>query len=92
LAAATRETDVAGRYGGDEFLVVLPDADAQRAQSAAERLCSKIRDVGAAFAVSASVGVAIARNGDELREILARADEAAYRAKQAGGDRVVMVE
>ena len=96
LAVATRATDVAGRFGGDEFVVLLLDADANRAQSAAERLRTQIRDVGAQLsqdmAVTASIGVAIARRSDELMEILARADEAAYRAKQAGGDRIVMVE
>jgi diguanylate cyclase (GGDEF)-like protein len=93
LAATTRKVDVAARYGGDEFLVVLPDSTAEKAQAAAERVALAIREVGKRFdashPVTASVGVACAAAGDSIAALLRRADENAYRAKQRGGDRVV---
>ena len=94
--ASIRESDVVGRIGGDEFLVVLPETDASGAQIFAERV--RVRVAAYSLQVSAdtkvdtvrcSVGVAEFPGGEmtpeELRHI---ADEAMYRAKRAGGDRV----
>jgi diguanylate cyclase (GGDEF)-like protein len=93
LAATTRETDVAGRYGGDEFVVVLPDTDPEQARAVAERVAQSVRDAAQRFdserRVTASVGIAVADAGDTVAALLRRADENAYRAKQGGGDRVV---
>lgn len=95
LAAATRASDVAGRYGGDEFVVVLPDTDAAHAEGIAERLARSVREAGERFdaerPVTASVGVAVTTPADAPENapgLLRRADENAYRAKLAGGDRV----
>lgn len=94
LGRATRAVDTASRYGGDEFVVLLPDTTPESARAVAERLVAEIREVGtrfdAAHPVTASAGVAIARPGDTLAGVLRRADENAYRAKQSGGDRVVV--
>jgi diguanylate cyclase (GGDEF)-like protein len=93
LAATTRETDVPGRYGGDEFVVVLPDTDAEQARAVAERVAQSVRDAAQRFDserhVTASVGIAVAAPSDTVANLLRRADENAYRAKQGGGDRVV---
>jgi len=93
LSSTTRATDVAGRYGGDEFVVVLPDTDAAQGRAAAERLAQSVRDAAARFdtatRVTASVGLALAEPADTVAALLRRADENAYRAKQGGGDRVV---
>jgi diguanylate cyclase (GGDEF)-like protein len=93
LRKTTRETDVAGRYGGDEFLVILPDTDAEQARRVAERLADSVREAGrqfdAAHPVTASLGIAIAMPlaPPESPAVLVRlADEHAYRAKQRGGD------
>lgn len=90
LTVATREVDVVGRYGGDEFLVLLPDAGVGEAGVVAERLVEAVRRVGQEAEperpVTASVGVAFAGPSDSSRALIARADELAYRAKQAGGD------
>ncbi|MBX3271772.1 MAG: GGDEF domain-containing protein [Sandaracinaceae bacterium] len=92
LRDATREVDVPGRYGGDEFLVLLPDTSAASARQVAERLAAAVREVGERFdaelPVTASVGLAFARPGDEARALIQRADQRSYEAKQAGGDRV----
>jgi diguanylate cyclase (GGDEF)-like protein len=91
LVSTTRVTDIVGRYGGDEFLLVLPDTDADQALIVVERVVSSVREVGVRFdapnAVTASLGVVTAKESDTVADLLDRADENAYRAKQAGGDR-----
>jgi diguanylate cyclase (GGDEF)-like protein len=93
LVSNTRITDVVGRYGGDEFLLVLPDTDAEQARIVAERVVAAIRETGlrfdSAYAVTASLGVATADETDTVASVLRRADENAYKAKNAGGDRFV---
>jgi diguanylate cyclase (GGDEF)-like protein len=92
LRTATRTVDVPGRWGGDEFVVLLPDTTADEATMVAARLAEQIRLVGERFdadhPVTASVGLAQAEPGDTPHNILARADARAYDAKRAGGDRV----
>lgn len=87
----TRAVDVSGRFGGDEFVVILTDSDAHEATIVASRLVDTIGHVGAEFdverPVTASVGIATARSQDDVVVLLNSADEAAYRAKQAGGNR-----
>jgi diguanylate cyclase (GGDEF)-like protein len=93
LSATTRVTDVVGRYGGDEFLIVLPDTDADQAEAVADRVKRSAREVGERFDVSApvtaSVGIAIAQKDDTLASLVRRADDSEWRAKERGGDRVV---
>jgi diguanylate cyclase (GGDEF)-like protein len=93
IQESTRAVDVVGRFGGDEFVVLLPDTDAEQAPIVAERLVGTVRNVGVAAdprrPVTASLGVAIARPEDTVNTLLNSADDAAYRAKQAGGDRFV---
>jgi diguanylate cyclase (GGDEF)-like protein len=93
LSKTTREMDIAGRYGGDEFVVALPDAAPDQACRVAERIATAIRDTARRFdanhLVTASVGLAIANKDDTVASLLRRADENAYAAKQNGGDRVV---
>ena len=91
ISANVRLTDRACRYGGDEFLVVLPQAGPAEAMQIAERVCRSIREQtgqrGAGrlkAAVSVSVGVASLCSGMNFRQLLASADAALYRAKSAG--------
>jgi diguanylate cyclase (GGDEF)-like protein len=92
ISEVTREIDVPGRYGGDEFVVILPDTEVAHAKTVAERLAAAVRSVGEYFdaetPVTASVGIAMAEREDGARALIRRADERAYLAKQAGGDRV----
>jgi diguanylate cyclase (GGDEF)-like protein len=88
-----RQVDVAGRYGGDEFLVILPDTEFEQARVVAERVAASIREAGRRFdpahPVTASVGIAVAappRPPESAAALVRLADERAYRAKESGGD------
>jgi len=96
LQASCRPYDLAGRYGGEELLLVLPETDADQARSAAERLRRAIADTparldtGQALSVTVSLGVAESAPGAEesVAGLVGRADDALYLAKDQGRDRV----
>jgi diguanylate cyclase (GGDEF)-like protein len=88
-----RSTDVFGRYGGEEFVQILPHTALPGAMLDAERLRNRISalDIPCARAIAPltiSVGVAQYRPGETIIHTFARADEALYRAKQLGRNRV----
>lgn len=91
LAAAVRPRDSLARYGGEEFAVLVPDVDGEQAVQVAERLREAVASRALAGAdgttVTISVGVAVKRAEDTLASMLGRADEALYRAKEAGRNR-----
>ncbi len=87
LSGVARETDTVARLGGDEF-AVLAAATPDDAEQLAVRLRDAVARVGAGSGVTASVGVTAVRPGDEGHEVLGRADQAMYRAKGDGGNRV----
>jgi diguanylate cyclase (GGDEF)-like protein len=87
LGSVVRESDTVARLGGDEF-AVLAEVDAGGREALAARLRDAVAQVGAGAGVTASVGVTDVRPGDEGHEVLGRADQAMYRAKGAGGNRV----
>jgi diguanylate cyclase (GGDEF)-like protein/PAS domain S-box-containing protein len=99
LRTVVRESDVVGRFGGDEFIVLCPETDDVQAVLIAERLREVVAQpmswLPAGFAVSASVGVVVRSAGelptttDELLEI---ADAEMYRAKQNGRNRISVAE
>jgi len=90
LSGVVRETDTVARLGGDEF-AVLAEADAGGSEALAVRLREGVARAGVDTGVTASVGVTEVRPGDEGDEVLSRADQAMYRAKGAGGDRVTVL-
>ena len=86
-----RGTDLVGRYGGDEFLVVLPNTAAEQAALFAERIRRALAEMRLEFRpepVTASLGVTQWKDGDTKTTFLARADEALYAAKASGRDKV----
>ena len=86
--------DQLGRLGGEEFVLVLSGVELPAALRIAEQVGTRIRRdcanvEGVAVAVTASIGAAQARDGDSVASLIARADQAMYAAKRAGGDRVM---
>jgi diguanylate cyclase len=94
LTAETRTVDLVARYGGDEFVVVLPDLSPEGALPVAERIVAAIARVGrerwADSPVTASIGLTVATADDDVATLLRRADAEAYAAKRTGGNRVSM--
>jgi len=95
LTESMRGTDKIGRYGGEEFLILLPNATLHAASLQAERLCKLVRNrplevSGVQIFVTVSIGMAEFRPGKEdWRKLLSRADAALYQAKNTGRDRWV---
>ena len=79
-----------GRFGGEEFLCLLPSTDRNGARRCAERLrvATSRADFGNKVHVTLSAGVAEYRHGESVTDTLRRADEALYFAKQTGRNRV----
>ena len=85
-----RPSDIIGRYGGDEFVVVLPHTEQDAVVAIGQRIISSLRQIELAgpLQVSASFGVATVQPGDSFRSLFERADSALYRAKQLGRSQV----
>jgi diguanylate cyclase (GGDEF)-like protein len=95
MKAVLRPYDVIGRYGGEEYIVILPDADLRLAQEIAERLRiavyeHKLEPSTGGIRVAISLGVTALAKGDtpDLERLIRAADTALYRAKEAGRNRV----
>ena len=79
-----REVDVAARYGGDEFVIVLPEAGSEAAHHVARRIAQRLRDDGQRPQISVSIGVAVyPDDGTTLDELLVAADRALYSEKKS---------
>ena len=98
-AAQVRAVDVLARYGGDEFVLLLPQADAQQALLIAERIRSSVAatiHVGAdqsPFTVTLSIGIAELQRSpadEDIERVVQRADEALYAAKAKGRNRIMI--
>lgn len=95
LVSKLRPYDSIFRYGGEEFLIVLPDSTLSMAMSAAGRLCHTVRaapvviEGGPAIDVTISLGVCIVDETVALADAIERSDRALYAAKNSGRDRVV---
>jgi diguanylate cyclase (GGDEF)-like protein/PAS domain S-box-containing protein len=95
LRVGLRQVDLSGRYGGEEFAVMLPETEPTTAQVVAERLCAAMATQPIAIdkdrvSVTVSIGVAALTDvrGATLEQLLDRADQALYAAKQAGRNQV----
>ena len=94
IGAQLRATDYLGRYGGEEFLLLLGDSGAETdAQEAVERIlraveCHPWPQIAGGLSVTTSAGLATCRPDETVTQLLSRADNALYRAKNAGRNRV----
>ena len=94
LRATVRDSDLAGRWGGEEFMLLLPGADAVGGAQLADRVRSSLAErsfsgvEGAVVSVTSSFGVAQHTPGTDDRDLFAAADRALYRAKREGKNRV----
>lgn len=93
LVATLRPDEPLGRYGGEEFLLLLRDANPEQAMLVAERLRQRVADTvfnpnGEARTITLSIGCATATPDENLEQLLHRADAALYRAKRAGRNQV----
>ncbi len=89
IATSIRDRDILGRYGGDEFVVVMPGAGREVASQVAERIHRAIGGAGSLVTVSVGTATYDGQEGAKAAELLARADENLYRAKRAGKNRAV---
>lgn len=90
ISNSIRETDTAGRWGGEEFLIICPDTGPEGIAKLAKKICCEI--AGHTFATvgnkTASFGTATFQEGDKVKDLIARADQALYHAKENGRNQV----
>jgi diguanylate cyclase (GGDEF)-like protein len=99
LTRTCRSTDIAGRYAGDEFMLILPGLELADARKVGQRLLDEIARCGfrpaadPPAAIGVSIGLAVSRNGEQsAKQVIAIADAAMYDAKARGKNRVVIVD
>ncbi|MDR9440527.1 MAG: diguanylate cyclase [Halomonas sp.] len=86
-----RSTDLLARWGGEEFTILLPDTQLRGATTFAERLRCQVAETRfQGLSITISIGITQYRPGDSLDDLIVRADEALYRAKEAGRNGVVI--
>ena len=99
IVGSVRNFDLVARLGGEEFVVMMPEADKALAEKVGERLRWAMEveafetgeDVGA-IDITCSVGGATLRDGEDAPSLMKRADMALYKAKNAGRNKMVMAE
>ena len=98
LKSQTRRNDFVARFGGEEFLVLLPETDEIGARAVAEKVKSilekkdwRVKETGQLIGrVTASMGIALYRMNESDSQVIQRADEALYKAKASGRNRIII--
>jgi diguanylate cyclase (GGDEF)-like protein len=97
IAGCVRTTDIAARWGGEEFLVLMPNTTFEEARLIAERILMRISEQAGeirqvSLTLTATLAVAILKDGEAFRDALNRADQRLYEGKQEGRNRVMLAE
>lgn len=97
IRSVLRKTDFCGRYGGEEFLIILTQTDLEAAKVFAERVRACVEnsyfpDLGPDFRVTVSIGLAQHHTKDNIQKTISHADDALYKAKNGGRNRVMAAE
>ena len=95
ISRSVRSEDIAGRWGGEEFLVVLANASEEEAKRKSEKLGKLIEEIqikggGETIKVTVSIGVAALGKNEPLEKLVERADKAMYKSKELGKNRVTV--
>lgn len=94
LSSELRGYDAIGRFGGEEFIILLPATDSNQAADVAQRVCNRIRTetLITDIAITVSIGGAacVPTAGQELTQLITAADLALYRAKRSGRDQILL--
>ena len=93
LRDTCRATDTIGRYGGEEFMIILPETSIEKAHTFAERLLERVREMsvevdGESLPITCSIGVTDVAAEETVEDFIDRADQALYSAKTLGRNRV----
>ena len=90
LSSNVRSIDSVGRWGGEEFLIILIDSNSEKAKIVAEKIQANLREFNfePVGKITASVGISESTDSDSLETLIKRADEALYRAKDLGRNRI----
>lgn len=99
LARNVRGEDIACRYGGEEFILILPTAPLDIARKRAEKICADVRNLNVSHQqqslgkITVSIGIAVfPANAEDVESLVRSADRALYRAKQDGRDRFLIAD
>lgn len=94
ISESIRKTDIAGRYGGDEFIAILPGATIDEAQIIAQRILDSVfqlRLEDTSAEISLSIGIVKKSGEKEVNEVIEKADKAMYHAKKDGGKKFSLI-
>jgi diguanylate cyclase (GGDEF)-like protein len=97
MRKVVRPYDVVGRWGGEEFLCLLPETDIHSAATIAERMRSRIQEKvfvweETGISVKVTVGVSMIKEADTIDEVITRADKALYQGKHSGKNTVTIID
>jgi polar amino acid transport system substrate-binding protein len=93
LNNTTRDTDIVGRWGGEEFMIICPETDKKGALSVAEKVRNAVNeyDFEEIHTMTSSFGISEYQQHERIEKMVKRADDAMYTAKEAGRDRIVVL-
>jgi|AntDeeMinimDraft_5_1070356.scaffolds.fasta_scaffold15733_2 diguanylate cyclase (GGDEF)-like protein len=94
LTENIRNEDLAARMGGDEFVVLLPQTQLEEAKNIADRIKKSVQeiDIKDSGSITISIGAAVIRKEDDIESFLKRADDALYKAKNNGRNRIAWIK